>query len=105
IRVREEQVKAAKEKLKAWCSANGDIQISSDFAFGFQPNETTNWPVSDVKEVFEKHGHKIDGHVSFSKTSLRKLVAQARRLDPDFAEDLERVARPTVETRFKGHRI
>jgi hypothetical protein len=105
IRVREEQVKRAKERLKAYCSANGDVQVSGDYAFGFVANSTVNWSPKTVKEVFERHGHEIDGHISFSKTSLRRLISQAKRLDPEFADDLERAGSETQETRFKGFKL
>lgn len=105
IRVREEQIKTAKERLKGYCASNGDIQVSGDYAFGFVANDVTNWDPTEVKAVFKKHNHEIDGHISFSKTALQRLINQAKRLDPEFANDLERAGKQTKETRFRGFKL
>jgi len=104
LRVREEQIKVAKERLKAFSSANGPIEISGDYAFGFVENCSTEWSPKEVREVFERHDHSLDGHVNFSKTNLRRLIKQAQRLDPDFASDLEEIGKDKKSTRFKGYK-
>lgn len=104
IRVREEQVKIAKERLKAWCSSNGPISVSEDFSMGFVANEKTEWVPGEVRKIFDDHGHEIDPYMKFSTTDIKKLLSRAKRLDPEFADDLERAAKVSKETRFKGFR-
>jgi len=63
-----------------------------------------DWDSKEVKKVFEKHDHEIDEYINFSKTSLRRLINQAKKLDPEFADDLQRIGKETKETRFKGYK-
>lgn len=104
LRVREEQVKQAKALLAQYAAANGSIKISDAWEYGYVKRSTVEWPVSDTRQVFVRNDHSIDAHINFSKTSMKKLVSRAKRLDPDFADELESVCRNKTETTFKGHK-
>lgn len=104
LRVREVQVKRLKEALRAHCSRHGVIKISDEWQYGYVPKESKGWPIEATREVFKRHGHDISSHISFSKTSMRALVNRARRLDAEFAEDLERVSKEEKSTSFRGHK-
>jgi hypothetical protein len=104
LRVREVQVKRLKEALRAHCSRHGPISVSDVWQYGYVPTETTNWPNEETREVFRRHGHDILDHISFSKTSMRKLVKRAQRLDEEFAEDLASVSKQKKDTSFRGYK-
>lgn len=104
LRVREEQVKQAKSLLAHYASIHGPIHVSDKWSYGYVPRQSVEWPVEATKETFRRHDHSIDPHISFDKPSMKKLVARSKRLDPDFADELESICHHKSSTTFKGYK-
>jgi hypothetical protein len=105
LRVREEQNKKSKELLQAYCSVNGPVEISGDYAYGYVDSESNGWDMKALKEVLEKNGQELTAYVTVHKESVKKLIKSAKRLDPDLADSLENIAVEEIRTAFRGHKL
>ena len=104
LRVREVQVKRLRDALRGYCSKNGPIRVSDEWNYGHVARESESWPVKPTYDVFKRHGYEFADHISFSKSSMRKLANRARRLDKEFAEDLDKVCKHEKDTAFRGYK-
>lgn len=104
LRVREVQVSRIKEALREYSSKHGPIKVSDEWSYGYVPREGLEWPVNETREVFKRHGYDFSDHIGFSASSMKKLIKRARRLDQEFSEDLEGIAKEKVDTSFKGYK-
>lgn len=104
LRVREEQVKRIKAALSRYSGIHGPIKASDEWEYGYIKRESVDWPIEQTCETFKNHDHSIEAHISFSKPSMRKLIARAKRLDPEFADELESICKHKSSTTFRGYK-
>lgn len=104
LRVREVQVSRIKSALNAYSAKHGPIKVSDEWSYGHVPRSTMEWPVNQTLDVFRRHGYDFMEHVGVSSRSIKKIVERAKRLDAEFAEEVEKIGTEKTVTSFKGYK-